>query len=214
MRFPPPRRPRERGAALMVILTIILMAGASMAIEALLIKSKRNREDQKAGFALMEAKRTLIAYARTTGVNRLPCPNLTPTVDYGSSAEADSSCANGTTSLGFLPWTTLGLPPLVDGTNSPIWYAVVPATAYASCSLQINGQGSFAAILFAPGDPLVTQNRALTTSMTVVQQQYLESLPDLTLAHPHNFLAPVAGSGTANDRLSGITCQEMLAAIN
>ncbi|MBF0340098.1 MAG: hypothetical protein HQL95_03940 [Magnetococcales bacterium] len=209
----PDDRGQERGAAIMVILMIILMAGASMAIEALLIKSKRQREDQKAGYALMEAKRALIAFARIVNGDILPCPDLTPAIDYVNSATRDTSgaCVDGSLSVGFLPWQTLELPPIFDGSNAPIWYAVVPSATYAACSLTINGQGSFAAILIAPGGQLAGQDRTLTTNIATVRAQFLEGGNQTTTG---NFIAVGAVSETVNDRLLGITCAEMQNASN
>ncbi|MBF0626799.1 MAG: hypothetical protein HQL91_01120 [Magnetococcales bacterium] len=241
MRNPEARR-HERGAALMVLLSIILMAGASMAIEALLVKSKRLRDDQKATIALAEAKRALIATGALeavtrTGFGNLPCPFAGTLADYATNAVAAGACGgnDGVVAVGFLPWRSLGIAPLVDGDNAPLWYAVagrfktgstqtMPYTC-DTANLTINGSGNFAAILFSPGTPLALlpsatmQSRIATSTAAGLRDQFLEqeNATATTNFRAMRIMTTTAGgvaSPPFNDRLLGITCAEMIGAVN
>jgi hypothetical protein len=79
--------------------------------------------------ALAQAKAALIGFAvgirvdagagGSPRIGDLPCPDIT------NSGEAGTSCSNGGgTTIGRLPWKTLGLPDLRDGYGERLWYAV------------------------------------------------------------------------------------------
>ncbi|NGZ05938.1 MAG: hypothetical protein G8237_06230 [Magnetococcales bacterium] len=234
-----PRR-TERGAALFVLLAVFLMAGVSLAIEALLIKSKRQRADQKAAIVLAEAKRALIAHAALDAGNRtqfghLPCPFTGTPAQYATSALENTPCgaADDRMVIGFLPWQSLGLPPLYDGDGAPVWYAVagtfktgsdqtMPYTCTTS-NLTLNGAGNHAAILIAPGDPLETQQRPPTSSAATLRTHYLEgrnatasttsTTPPIDFENARIVLSSTDGT-PFNDRLLTITCAEITGAVN
>ncbi|MBF0181297.1 MAG: hypothetical protein HQM03_14840 [Magnetococcales bacterium] len=241
-------RTGERGAALLIVMGIIMAAGIGMALEALLIKSKRVRQDQKAGYALVEAKRALLAYAAMdagvrTQFGNLPCPFTGQLQDYSTGAVESAPCGanDGFMQIGFFPWRTLRLPPLVDGDNAPLWYAVagafkpgsgqaMPYICNAVGNLTINGAGNYAAILFAPGEPLLlldatTQTRTATALAAALRDQFLEernATASTTLPPPIDFqttriMTSTAGGAAAppfNDRLLGITCEEIIRTVN
>lgn len=126
---------RERGAALLILLAMIIPV-LIYAVVAGLNRSAgdlaRARE-QKTYAALAQAKEALITYAVTymddpTHANRvpgyLPCPDLGPAsiVDEGVTAP---NCGSALVSvMGRLPWRTLGLEALKDGSGECLWYAV------------------------------------------------------------------------------------------
>jgi hypothetical protein len=81
--------------------------------------------DKVTSAALEKAKAALLGYAATyrdSHANEvfgyLPCPDL------NNDGMADSCGAKNVSSIGRLPWKTLGLPPLRDGNGECLWYAV------------------------------------------------------------------------------------------
>ncbi len=94
--------------------------------------------DQVSAAALAQARDALIGYAaavNTSGLpgvppppnprpGELPCPNRTTLADGTPSGIATTPCSTLATRIGWLPWKTLGLPPLRDGSGEFLWYAV------------------------------------------------------------------------------------------
>lgn len=213
----------EQGAALMIAMTLVLTAGLSLAMDALLIYGKRVRTDKRATTALATAKKSLIAYAAIQGggVPGLPCAFVGALQNYadfaayrlnsaGSGCSSDSSNAN----IGFLPWQAMQLPALRDGNNTPIWYAVS-----ASCGLTINNTGNYAVVLFAPGKALSGQTRN-STDDPAPQADFLDydypNHPEHLLhsdrcnaVTSNNFTLSGVMSDTFNDRVLGIACSDI-----
>ncbi|MEO5327141.1 MAG: hypothetical protein H7829_02740 [Magnetococcus sp. THC-1_WYH] len=221
----------QQGAALIIIMTVILLGGLSLALDALLIKSKRLRGDQVSNVTLIHAKRALIAYAAmhaaktpppAKAYGKLPCPyegfyrnTADPLDDYGENA-LEGACSS---TLGFLPWKTLGLPPLVDGEQAPIWYALssrfstgYPTKADFLCDqadLTIIGDPEpYAAILFSPGKALTNQVRASDVTAVNLIPEFLEGA-NADLDESYDKSGGVINS-SFNDRLLGIKCSEIL----
>ncbi|MDP2785979.1 MAG: hypothetical protein Q8O38_15505 [Sulfurimicrobium sp.] len=127
--LPAPRR--ERGAALLIILTIIGIGAAWLLVSALKSNPQIER-DKITADALAKAKDALIGYAATyrdthpdTGnytdkvFGYLPCP------DTNNDGTGDPPCGNkDVTVVGRLPWKELGLPPLRDSAGECLWYIV------------------------------------------------------------------------------------------
>jgi len=129
---------RQRGAALLALLALVGVA----VIFAYVTGLNRSAADmararaQRTSIALAQAKEALIAYAvtyaddPTRSVNLvpgfLPCPEMVATSN--NEGVAASSCGSGASAfvsqLGRLPWRTLGLGPLTDGSGECLWYAV------------------------------------------------------------------------------------------
>jgi len=193
---------RQRGIALLLLLAIVGMA-TIFALVAGLNKSAgdlaRARE-RKTYAALAQAKAALIAYALTykdthdnpgksyTVPGYLPCPDLgSPLI--GEGAAAGSCGASLVSAIGRLPWKTLGLDPLKDGSGECLWYAVSgryknnPNRVSGNASISnmmnwdtdgqfavVDGQGktlagsspddSAVAVILAPGGALSGQDRA------------------------------------------------------
>ena len=203
----------------MLAMIAILMAGLSLAIDALLVYGKRIRADRQAAGILVAAKKSLIAYAVMQGGadKRLPCPFAGSVNDYGQSAPAPPTCgADDQAEIGLLPWTTLQRPPLWDSENGPVWYALSghfkPGTTAALpvvCGAQTNGltlDGTvdYVAVLFAPGKPLPGQTRN-PTATPAVQNAYLDEENGTATT---DFVAKKR-SNSFNDRVLGVTCDEI-----
>ncbi len=172
-------RARQRGQAALITVLLVLGAGAAAFVYALATPARITIEsDKKTAAARAQAKEALIGYAARNpnqpGI--LPCP------DSDNDGSADSPCgATGVTAVGRLPWKTLGLPDLRDGSGECLWYAVSanfknsgtsgPSTLNSDSAgtLVINdtggtpvysGSNAVLAIVFAPGGTLSGQDRS------------------------------------------------------
>ena len=127
---------RQRGIALLILLAIVGMA-VIFALVAGLNKSANDlarARDLKTYAALAQAKAALIAYAVTykdthdnPGSNIYYVPGYLPCPDQGTGTEgaAAGSCgASLVSAVGKLPWKTLGLDAIRDGSGQCLWYAV------------------------------------------------------------------------------------------
>ena len=163
--------------------------------------------------ALAQAKEALIAYAVTykdthddpinsiyTVPGFLPCPDLGPASNV--EGHAAPNCGNALVSvMGRLPWNTLGLDALKDGSEECLWYAVSGtyknnpnsvsnvATTTNNMNWDTNGQftvtdssgnmlagsspdNQAVAVIFAPGAPISGQNRTPAAGTSACSGNY------------------------------------------
>jgi len=116
----------------MLVMLVILVIGITTAfITSLSTTAIQNRRNQTTAEALAQAKEALIGYAVTYGDTHptkahgyLPCPDKDGSA--GANPEGSSElCGNDTANaIGRLPWRTLGLPALYDGSSECLWYAI------------------------------------------------------------------------------------------
>lgn len=121
---------KQRGAVLMVMLVIMVIGAAVILVSSLNSSSLQINRDKITAGALAQAKEALIGYSSSTklagGAERpgdLPCP------DTNNDGITETSCGSAAGSnqakrIGRLPWKTLGLPDLRDGSGERLWYAV------------------------------------------------------------------------------------------
>ena len=161
---------------MLLVVMLIGMAAALLVygmVDTSTIALRRN-QDTAAAFA--QAKQALIGRA-ASDANRpgsLPCPDT----DDDGSAESPipTDCPSY---IGRLPWRTLGLPDLRDGSGERLWYAVLSEfarnpTCAPNCPINSDTKGNITvyqdsaattitteavAVIFAPGAALGTQNR-------------------------------------------------------
>lgn len=115
------RRSRQRGVAAVILIALFSVILIGVLLSSLAGKSSQNQADEKSFPALAQAQAALIAYAagHPTLPGRLPCP------DVDNDGLEDAPCgAVGANQLGRLPWKTLGIPDLRDGSGECLWYAV------------------------------------------------------------------------------------------
>ena len=168
----------QRGAALLVFMLLLTMSVAAFLLSGMSQFSRQLASPFHNASVLSQAKTALIAYARLsdpdlssqTGLNHryLPCP------DQDGDGLAESPC--GTNSAeGWLPWMSLGLPPLRDASGSCLRYAVSAAykpgasgppliAALPDGDFTLNNSdgiisGAVVAVLFAPGVNVAGQSR-------------------------------------------------------
>ncbi|MCX8085389.1 MAG: hypothetical protein N3C63_00670 [Rhodocyclaceae bacterium] len=145
------RRPpliRQRGVALLALLTVLVMATLAMLLANLTPTALELERQRKTQAALILAREALIAYAASfrDQQNKIqieagnPPPNFVygylPLPDLGTSRNTNIGCpwegcdanlsgsALDKTVVGRFPWRLLGTPPLRDGYGECLWYAV------------------------------------------------------------------------------------------
>lgn len=183
---------RQRGAALLVMLVILITGAAYLLVSQLNRASSRIEAEKKTREALAQAKEALIGYA-AGDANRpgeLPCPDidndgsLQLAVDYFGGASRP--CAQ---LLGRLPWRTLNLSDLRDGNGERLWYAVSDAFHAGNNNVRLNSdvngaitvrdptgaivlngtnQSAAIAVVFSPGAVITRQGAALPQDRSCV----------------------------------------------
>ena len=128
------RPARQRGIALLVLLGLFSVAVIYAVLSGLnqSTGAMAMARAHKTSAALAQAKEALIAYAVTYSDDAshaipipgyLPCPELVATAS--NEGVASGSCGFALVSqIGRLPWRTLGLDALRDGSGECLWYAV------------------------------------------------------------------------------------------
>ncbi len=121
-------RRNQHGAALMVMLVIMIIGSIAFLVSSLSSSALQIERDKKTLAVLAQAKEALIGYAvsvAATGSKRpgdLPCPD---TDNDGIPGDVTyTTCNQQSQRIGRLPWKTLGLPDLRDGSGERLWYAV------------------------------------------------------------------------------------------
>lgn len=190
---------RERGAVLLLFLVLLVggMAALLWRLEGAAAGEARARRAASMA-ALAEAREALIGYA-LRDANRpgeLPCPdfNRDGVIRIVGAARdySGSRCRSelgGAVQAGWLPWRTLGLPPLRDGYGEPLWY-VVANDYHANAAALLNSDtpgaltvakadevtGDHVALLIASGPPLAGQapRPASAFDALLQRERYLE----------------------------------------
>lgn len=135
MRSHRPAGAKQRGAALMLMLVIMVMGISAVLISSLNANRLKNTRQEATSAALARAKEALIGYAAKVHISNSsaanqPRPGDLPCPDADNDGDAESWCGNAsgstgqTARIGRLPWKTLGLPDLRDGSGERLWYAV------------------------------------------------------------------------------------------
>lgn len=109
---------RQRGAALLVLLTLVVLGAAALFMTS--VRSDTLARERQALRTMGEARDALLGYALIHG--RLPRPSPQPSSGW----EHPSPCVSEQQCTGYLPWSTLGLPPMY-ARGKPLRYSVTPA---------------------------------------------------------------------------------------
>ncbi len=157
------RLARERGVAIIMMITILLLAVATYIVSQTpnSLSSRRAKENSQ---ILGEVMQALQGYALTRPIpGGLPCPDTT---GDGLENPVGLACAS---QLGLVPFRTLGLDAVTDATGAYLWYAVAlqyvsNAATLKNSSLQstmtLDGN-TVGAVVIAPGPPVDSQGRTL-----------------------------------------------------
>lgn len=254
-------RTRQRGAALMAMLVVVIMGGAWWLVSGLKAAGNRTAVDRTYNAkVLAEAKAALIAWAAMNAADltdhfpgSLPCPEGAAWIAQSgipNTANTEGIAAPGTqqgitvatcSSVGRLPWRTLGIPKLVDAAGEPLWYVVDASaagwarpTSGTNLSINSNKAGTLTvdgaanaavAVIIAPGAPMtVTPNaNQIAAGCATRTQQRTPSAPDVrdylecySTASPLNVRTQVVDNSSnlvSNDQMVVITAAEVLAAV-
>ena len=188
MPMKPRRRPsprRQAGVAALLILLVLLSTAAYFLLRSLNAGLRpQAASEATTQQALRQAREALLGYAvrypdnpevddLNAGPGHLPCPDQNKETADPFFGVGDSPCARSSgTETGLLPWHTLDLNELRDGSGAPLWYAVsdnfrnnpknaVNSTTRGTLHLDnctANGE-DIAAIIIAPGPALTGQDR-------------------------------------------------------
>ncbi len=161
----------QSGAAFLVLVLMLAVAAVSIIIVIAPGENNQLAAAQKTAQALAAARDAVIGFAASAPdsarLGDLPCP----ATSY-STGDAASSCNTAASRIGYLPWRTLGLPDLRDGSGAPLLYAVSNGfknnTRIGILNSDTAGEFTVAgenaiAIVFAPGSPIGNQDRSVAT---------------------------------------------------
>tara|TARA_R110001592_G_scaffold320639_2_gene598768 strand:- start:87464 stop:88231 length:768 start_codon:yes stop_codon:yes gene_type:complete len=116
----------QQGAALIILVLLMVLAFSTALLTGISSYATKLARSEKTLIHLSEAKSAVIAYARlsdpdktSTGLQQryLPCP------DADGDGLEETPCGS-TAATGWLPWQTLGLPPLKDASGYCLRYYV------------------------------------------------------------------------------------------
>lgn len=165
---------------MIVMLVIMIMGTAAFLVSALNSSSIQIERDKKTADTLAQAKEVLISRAITDAnlLGSLPCPDQVtniPGTNVPNDGIADLLVGNDCPSyIGRLPWRTLGLGDLRDGSGERLWYALSRnfrddnsnrINSDTPGTLNITGTqtaADLAAIVFSPGSTLSGRSRSAT----------------------------------------------------
>lgn len=233
----------QRGVVLIVMLVILVLGLAATLVSSLNSATFRNERQARTAAALAQARDALIGYAITYGDTHpgevhgyLPCPDADGSNGEGSSK---SPCSSKNVSvLGRLPWKTLDIPALRDGSGECLWYAVSgtyknnPKTdlmnwdtdgqlrVYDADGTRLDSDGNqVVAVILAPG--AAKNGQARSDGSTTCGGNYTASAYlDKDTAHGIDNADIAAGQfvqgttgGDVNDRLIFITREELWSAV-
>jgi hypothetical protein len=226
------QRPRrQRGAAALLLLTVVVLGIAWFAVGALGKAPIATAEREVVtGKALKAGKEALLAYvaqyaARSDSAEpgQLPCPESLTLANPG---EASTSCSATALVVGRLPWKTLGIDALRDGQGEPLWY-MMRGFRNAPINFGTPGQltetgAAVVAMIIAPGAPLNTSGDAGTPPAGCSKLNQQVATRNSASLVATNFLECGSASGAitspgdsrwTNDRVIAITQAEWADAI-
>jgi hypothetical protein len=233
-------RRNQRGAALLMLLLIFLLGAAYAVMGGLSVTALQIERQNRTTEVLALGKAALIAWSVLqgdigTGTN--PRPGTLPCPDTNNSGQQKGSCkASSGTTIGRLPWKTLGIEDLRDPDGERLWYAIsdnfrLPGSnnqpinsdtlgslqLYASdgTSLLTPANEELAAIVFSAGPALAGQDRGTAPNNAT---NYLDAANtrNNAIASGPFITGPIKnaqGEIILNDRLLAISAQELIGSV-
>jgi len=217
-------RRHQRGAAMLILMLIVMLGLITLFTFRMDRKGPELDADRKTALALAQAKEALLGRGLINGIptgtkqnpGALPCPDRD---NDGQTDNIPPPQCNGKTptsmlpaNTGRIPWVTLAIDDLRDGTGETLWYIIAPefvdtgnpinsAITIPTLQLVQNGIATpVAGIVIAPGRPLPGQDRTAPNTLS----NYLEGY-DVTT----NTFTVSPTSATYNDRVLPITAREV-----
>ena len=236
------QKARQHGAALLLSLLIALMLSLTFFFNAANTGTLNAHRQQASEKVLAQAKAALIAWSVLQGdIGSSPTtrrPGTLPCPDTNNSGNQAASCsAAGGTSIGRLPWRTLGIEDLRDADGERLWYALsnnfrraaglndkaINSDAQGTLQLYANDGTSLltppgeelAAIIFSAGSPLAGQDRLSGPSNAANYLDAANARNNATAAGPF-ISGPVMstqGDTVLNDLAIAVSARELISAI-
>lgn len=222
---------RQRGAALIILVTVLVLGVAWFTVGALGKAPPTSAETEiETGEALRAGKQALLAYVAqyaarfdTAEPGQLPCPEA---LTLSSPGQSSPSCSASGIVVGRLPWKTLGVDQVRDGYGEPLWYVVrgfrnPPINFGTAGQLSLNGS-TVVALIIAPGRPLNTGSLAGTPPAGCTKQDQIVVTRNVAPLNAANFIECGVASGSlstpgdqtwTNDRAIAITAAEWADAV-
>ncbi|MCZ6773045.1 MAG: hypothetical protein O7G83_13860, partial [Proteobacteria bacterium] len=215
---------RQRGVIILVVMLIALSASSFVMLKALNANvTHAVSADLDTKQALMEAKQALIGYAVAyadgthavdKGPGHLPCPDTAGGNDQGV---AESECLlTNDDETGRLPFRTLGVSELTDGSGAALWYAVSnnhrsaatpPLNSDTAGTLSVDGGSDVVAVIIAPGAALEGQSRDMSSAY------YASAFLEGNNASLGDSAFVSGGDAPFNDQIAVITRTELMQVI-
>jgi len=228
-------RARQRGATLLIILVILVIGVAAVLINSLTSSAIKTARQERTAAALAQAREALISYAissENTGggsarPGNFPCPDADAPGASGYGSEQGSCSSGGGTTIGRLPWKTLGIPELVDADGEPLWYAVSNNFRKSASIINSDTRGTLqiydrdgstlltpagneaVAIIFAPG-VFVGNQQSNTAAEKTTASNYLEAAGGQNNATTSGPFITADNSDTFNDRLVMVRTRDFI----
>ncbi len=214
----------------MIVIVIMVVAIAAILVGSLSYSALNSARQERTSSALAQAKDALLGRAASDDnmPGSLPCPDTNN--DGDEEPISGNVCPNY---IGRLPWRTLQLPDLRDGSGERLWYALSPdfrkhdpinptpsplnsdtkgtLLVYDTNGTSLLTQPGYSAVaaIFAPGSPLGPQTRN-----TVAERNSAANYLDADNGRDNSIVGPgfIAGnkSDVFNDRLLFITTKELM----
>lgn len=223
---------KQRGAALMVMLVILILGATAMLVSALNSTTLLAERNNITSRALAQAKDGLIGRAVTdeNHPGSLPCPDIS---NDGTAPSTVGQPGNNCPSyIGRLPWKSLGLPDLRDESGEKLWYALSPnyrdstgntINSNTVGTLQIyDNSGTTlltpagaeaAAIIFAPGAVIGSQLRGDLANQNLATN-YLDIGPNgVNNSNPTGPFIAADKASSFNDRLMIIKTRDIISIV-
>lgn len=170
----------QQGGALVMFVLVLVLAGMATLFSVLDGSAIRIEREKKTADVLAEAKAALVGYAikssAVVSAGYFPNPDLGPGLNTEGSSVSSMGGAD-ISLVGKLPWRTLGVSPLKDGSGECLWYVVSGRlkSNLKTSALNWDTQGqidvtdgagniiavNLAALVISPNQLLVPQSRAL-----------------------------------------------------
>ena len=206
---------RQRGAALLIFMLIVVIAALSFLLNRLAIHSTA-RDDQATMQTLALAKEALIGWSASypSRPGMRPCPEDPDFIGNPlKEGDANSNCTSPNPVVGRLPWRALGLPDLRDDAGERLWYALSPGFRTSPINSNTPAQltvddiaNTAVAIIFSPGAPLSGQSRPTPTAAAPPDiKQYL----DLRNNSGTGSYVSTGGASLFNDRMIVVTHRDL-----
>jgi hypothetical protein len=171
---------KQKGGALIIFVVMISLIILTLTLKSLNEKQLEAARKDKTAKALFEAKNALLGWSVLRGITgqpgipgQLPCPEDTTLIGTPNEGSALANCTSALPVIGRLPWRTLRLGDLRDGSGDKLWYVlssgfrIAPISSVTNGQININGTPNAAvAIIFSPGVILAGQNRPVPTNVS------------------------------------------------